>query len=157
MNIKFTTKVCTSLFYWKFHQIYSKILCFIEIKFKIAKQIHGIWKMKFVIFYYKVPIAPPTLSQNCLCKNSPLWVVPSHITMIQKQKKFKIQTNNVPWSVPIQMPCSSKPFTHPTPLTSFYKIDINFRVYALISFARLSPTLNLIHYIYLMLTNFNMS
>ncbi len=75
-----------------------------------------------MIFYYKVPTTPPNFSQNYVSKNSPssqnypFWAVPSHITMIQKQQKFKIQTNNVPLLVPIQIPCSSKPCTHPTPL-----------------------------------------
>jgi hypothetical protein len=124
---------------------------------KTTKQIYDISKTKFVVFYYKIFIVPPTLSQNCVSKNSPFWIVWDHITMIQKQQKLKIQTNNVPWSIPIQMPCSSKPCTHPTPLTTFNKIDINFHEYAPISFARLNPTFNLIHYVYLMLTNFNMS
>jgi hypothetical protein len=41
----------------------------------------------------------------------------------QIQQEFKIQTNNVPWSIPIQMPCSSKPCTHPTPLIVVYFYD----------------------------------
>jgi len=58
----------------------------------------GISKTKSIVFYYKVPTTPPILPQNYVSKNNPssLWAVPSHITMIQKQQEFKIQTNNVP-------------------------------------------------------------
>jgi len=93
---------------------------------KIQNNKINLWyiKTKFVIFYYKSTYSSSSSSQNYESKNAfffpqnfPFWVVPSHITMIQKQPKFKIQTNNVPWLVPIQMPCSFKPYTHPTPLT----------------------------------------
>jgi hypothetical protein len=49
-------------------------------------------------------------------QNSFLWAIPSHIIMVQKQQEFKIQTNNVPWSIPIlnalliQTKYSSYPF-----------------------------------------------
>jgi hypothetical protein len=54
----------------------------------------------------------PARSWECVIPfppNFPLWAIPIHITMIQKQQKFKIQTKNVPWSVPIQMFYSSYP------------------------------------------------
>ncbi len=80
-------------------------------------------KIEYVVFYYKVPTTLLTLPKivclkiRFLSQIFPLWANPSHITMIQKQQKFKIQTNNVPWLIPIQMFYSSKPCTHPTPLT----------------------------------------
>jgi hypothetical protein len=30
---------------------------------------------------------------------SPFWAIPSHIIMIENQKKFKIQNYNAPWTI----------------------------------------------------------
>ncbi len=93
---------------------------------KIQNNKLNMWyiKTKFVIFYYKSTYSSSFSSQNYVSKNAsffpqnfPFWAIPSHITMIQKQQELKIQTNNVPWLVPIQTPCSFKSCTHPTPLT----------------------------------------
>ncbi len=73
------------------------------------------------------------LSQNCVFKNPlpsshnfPFWASQVTSSLFQKQQEFKIQTNNVPWSILIQMPCSSKPCTHPTPLTKMSSSSLLF-------------------------------
>jgi hypothetical protein len=125
------------------HKIHSKSLCFFVLLkpwIQITTKSHvllkwnqnnkeNLWniKIKFVVFHYKILIDLPTFPQKlCVFKSSllpktfPFWAIPSHITMVKKQQEFEIQTNNVPWLVPIQMPCSSKPCTHPTPLTHIF-------------------------------------
>jgi len=140
---------------WYEHRIHSKSLClsvllkpWIQITTKFHVLLKSKQQGKFVVFYYKILIGPPTLPQKlCVFKSSllpktfPFWAIPSHITMVQKQQKFEIQTNNVPWLVPIQMPCSSKPCTHPTPLTSYWCY------YAIINWSKY-----FINYVHLILT-----
>jgi hypothetical protein len=59
-------------------------------------------EIKYVVFLLQSTYIPLTFPQNRVFKNPllpktlPLWAVPSHITMVQKQQEFKIQTNNVP-------------------------------------------------------------
>ncbi len=87
------------------NQNYNRIRCFVENEIKTTNKICGISKTKYVVSYYKV-CTTPLFGQSQVTSS---W--------FQKREKFKIQTNNVSWLVPIQMPCSSKPCTHPAPLT----------------------------------------
>jgi hypothetical protein len=90
----------------KFHANYKKIPCFMEMKSnsKLKSMVYP--KIEYVVFYYQVPTVLLTSSKLCVLKNPAplpqiffLWVVPSHIIMIQNQQEFKIQCYNVPWAV----------------------------------------------------------
>jgi len=71
-------------------------------KSKTTKQICGISKQYLWFSTTKYLRLFLLFPKQCLIKiipfpqNSPLCEIPSHITMIQKQQKFKIQINNVP-------------------------------------------------------------
>jgi len=77
------------------------IPCFVEIKSK--QQI--LWYIQNIVggFLLQSTYNSSYSSQNYVSKNPlffpktlPFGIVPSHITMIRKQQKFKIQTNKVP-------------------------------------------------------------
>jgi len=54
MDMEITVEVCTYLFYWKFNQNYNNIPCSIEMKSKQQDNTYGIFKTRYVVFYYKI-------------------------------------------------------------------------------------------------------
>jgi len=125
MDVEIIAKFCTSLFYWKLNQNYNKIRGSIEMKSKQQNKICRITKTKFVVFYYKVPTTIFT-PQNYMSHNeiffprTPIFgQSQATSSWFKTNKNLKFKPTMFHDQSLFQMPCSSKPCNHFTPLTIF--------------------------------------